>query len=278
MRSIRVYNELDSHIYWGNTHDHTLGTWRKLGSDHWRSKLGFPQVNPSLETTTLPFRMTHDARRKFVVVSGVLVFHVALLWALQSGLLKKAVELVVPVQMLSEFIEPPVPKVVPPPPAPAVPVKPSVTKPKTPSLPPAPQQLAIVDNTPAPDARSVEVSPPAPLAPITAPVVQTSSAPPAPPAPPRVELPSSNADYLQNPKPQYPPLSKRLGEQGQVIHSVLIGTDGLPVSAQLVKSSGFERLDQAALNAVMHWRYTPGKRNGVPTAMSFNVPINWVLE
>jgi protein TonB len=45
-----------------------------------------------------------------------------------------------------------------------------------------------------------------------------------------------------------------------------------------VKSSGFDRLDQAALIAVMRWRYTPGKRNGVPTAMSFNVPINWVLE
>ena len=93
-----------------------------------------------------------------------------------------------------------------------------------------------------------------------------------------MELPSSDADYLQNPKPQYPGLSKRLGEQGQVIHSVLIGTDGLPVSAQLVKSSGFDRLDQAAYTAVMRWRYVPGKRNGVPTAMSFNVPINWVLE
>jgi protein TonB len=28
----------------------------------------------------------------------------------------------------------------------------------------------------------------------------------------------------------------------------------------------------------MRWRYSPGKRNGVPTSMSFNVPINWVLE
>lgn len=69
-----------------------------------------------------------------------------------------------------------------------------------------------------------------------------------------------------------------MGEQGQVIHSVLIGADGLPVSARLVKSSGFDRLDEASFNAVMRWRYTPGKRHGVPTAMSFNVPINWVLE
>jgi protein TonB len=69
-----------------------------------------------------------------------------------------------------------------------------------------------------------------------------------------------------------------MGEQGQVVYSVLIGADGLPVSARLVKSSGFDRLDDASLSAVMRWRYTPGKRNGMPTAMPFNVPINWVLE
>lgn len=222
--------------------------------------------------------MAPQARRKLLVVVNVLLFHVAMLWALQSGLLNRAVELVVPVHMLSEFIEPPAPKVVPPPPEPATPAKPMVTQPKAPSRPPPPQPLAIVDNTPAPDARTVEVTSAAPLAPITAPVVQTSLTPPAPLAAPRVELPASDADYLQNPKPIYPSLSKRLGEQGQVVHSVLIGTDGLPVSAKLVKSSGFDRLDQAALSAVMRWRYTPGKRNGVPTAMSFNVPINWVLE
>lgn len=221
------------------------------------------------------FGMDPEAKRKLMVVANVLLFHVVMLWALQSGLLKRAVELVVPVHMLSEFIEPPAPKVVPPPPAPSTPVKPAVTQPKAPSLPPAPQPLAVVDNPPAPDARTVEATRPAPLAPIMVPVVQTS---PAPQASPRVELPSSDADYLQNPKPVYPPLSKRLGEQGQVVHSVLIGVDGLPVSAKLVKSSGFDRLDQAAFNAVMRWRYTPGKRNGVPTAMSFNVPIHWVLE
>jgi protein TonB len=118
----------------------------------------------------------------------------------------------------------------------------------------------------------------------TAAVVETSTAPLAPltpaarPAPAVVQMPSSDADYLRNPKPPYPALSRRLGEQGLVIHSVLIGVDGAAVSARLVKSSGFERLDQAAYQAVMRWRYTPGKRNGVPEAMTFNVPFNWVLE
>ena len=73
-------------------------------------------------------------------------------------------------------------------------------------------------------------------------------------------------------------MSRRLQEQGQVIHSVLIGADGLPINAKLVKSSGFDRLDEAAYKAVMRWRYVPGKINGVPTPMNYDVPIAWVLE
>jgi protein TonB len=99
-----------------------------------------------------------------------------------------------------------------------------------------------------------------------------------PPAPARVELPSSEADYLQNPKPAYPPISKRLGEQGKVVVRVLIGVDGTAQKAEIRQSSGYDRLDQAALATVQRWRYVPGKRAGVPEAMWFNVPINFVLE
>ncbi len=91
-------------------------------------------------------------------------------------------------------------------------------------------------------------------------------------------LPSSNADYLNNPKPVYPAMSKRLGEQGKTIVRVLIGVDGLPRSATIRQSSGYERLDEAARTAVMSWRYVPGKRNGVVEPMEFNVPVNWVLN
>ena len=138
---------------------------------------------------------------------------------------------------------------------------------------------AVADATPAPNAPVGVLMPPAPLAAVTAVAVVSAPEPvAAAPAPPKMELPSSDADYLQNPRPVYPPMSKRLGEQGQAIHSVLIGTDGLPQGARLIKSSGFDRLDQAAYNAVMSWRYVPGKRNGLATAMSYNAPITWVLE
>jgi protein TonB len=93
-----------------------------------------------------------------------------------------------------------------------------------------------------------------------------------------VELPSSVADYLNNPPPPYPALSKRLREEGKVVVRVLIGIDGLPKEAKVVQSSGYERLDNAAYNAVMGWRYVPGKRGGVPAAMHFDVPLIFELK
>ncbi len=93
-----------------------------------------------------------------------------------------------------------------------------------------------------------------------------------------MELPSSKADYLHNPPPEYPRLSKRLGEQGKVVVRVLIGPDGAPQKVELQTSSGFERLDKSAMDAAMRWRYVPGKRGGVAEAMWYQVPIQFTLE
>lgn len=219
-------------------------------------------------------------RRNVIIAGGVLVLHVLVLWAMQTGLLRRAVEIVVPASVLSEIIEPPRPRVEPPPAPPPPPVKRPVVPAPT-AAAPAPQPVAIADPTPAPRAPTGVVAPPAPLPPITAPVVNAPPAPPAPapaPAPPKIELPSSDAAHLQN-SLVYPPLSKRRGEQGRVVVYALIGTDGRAKEARVTRSSGFERLDQAALNAVLRdWRFVPGKRGGVPEAMWFNVPINFVLE
>jgi protein TonB len=214
-------------------------------------------------------------QRNLVIAASVLLLHGVALWALQSGLVRRVVETVVAVEVIAQFIEPPRPNIKPPPPPPTVP-KP-VSQPvvqKTATLPPPPVPLAINDPTPAPNAPTGVVASPAPLPPIAAPVAAT----PAPVAPPKVELPSSDADYLQNPKAAYPPMSKRLNEQGKVVVRVLIGVDGNAKQVEIRQSSGFERLDQAALTTVQSWRYVPGKRGGVPEAMWFNVPINFVLE
>ena len=220
--------------------------------------------------------------RNTAIVISVLSLHVMALWASQSGLLRRAVDVLVPVEMLTEFIEPPAPKETPQPPKPPEPVAQPTVNIKAPTPPPPLQLMAIPDPTPSINAPVGVLTPQPPAPPIAAPVATVpepapASAPP-PPALTRVELPSTDADYLQNPRPVYPAISKRLGEQGQVIHSVLIGVDGLPISARLVKSSGFDRLDAAAYATVMSWRYVPGKRGGVVAQMSYNAPINWVLE
>ena len=218
--------------------------------------------------------------RTVIVTIVVIAFHAVALWLLQTGLLRRAVEMVVPAEVIAEFVEPPRPKDTPPPPPPPPP-EPHPVKPQTVTA--APQPVAIADPTPAPNAPVGIVEPPkAALPPVAAPVAPAPpapvTAPAAPPAPPRIELPSSDADYLQNPKPPYPPMSKRLNEQGTVVMRVLIGADGQPQKAEIRKSSGFERLDRSAAETVMKWRYVPGKRAGVAEAMWFNVPINFVLE
>ncbi|MDP2261758.1 MAG: energy transducer TonB [Hydrogenophaga sp.] len=222
-------------------------------------------------------------RRRLYIVTAVIGFHVLGLWALQSGLLRRAAELVIPVQIIAELIEAPQPEVVPVPPSPPVPPAPAPPRAvaaKTPRpAPPAAQPIAIAEPTPMANAPTGVTAPePVPVT-ASAPAAEASvPAPPAPPAQPRVELPSSSADYLNNPRPPYPPLSKRLGEQGRVVVRVFIDASGSATQAEIRTSSGYDRLDQTALQTVLRWRYVPGKRNGVAEAMWFNVPISFVLE
>ena len=210
------------------------------------------------------------ARRNTLIAASVVLFHVAALWALQTGLLRRAVEVIVPAEILSEFVEPAIPRTPQPAPAPVPKVKMApIPAPRAPT----PEPQVVTEPTPAPNAPVVAAT----AVPTPAPVAEAAPAA-APAAPPRVDLPSSDAQYLQNPKPAYPAISKRLGEQGKVVVRVLIGPDGTAQKAEIRQSSGYERLDQAALNTVLAWRYVPGKRGGVPEAMWFNVPINFVLE
>ena len=208
------------------------------------------------------------------VVGAVIVLHLLGLWALQAGLLHRVVSWVVPVMAISDAIDVPPPPPVKPLPAPApVPAPRAVTPPVT----PAPEMPLAVPAA-SPPAATAPVGTPA-TSPVQNPAPVVAASVNATPAPsPKIALPSTQADYLNNPKPAYPALSRRLGEQGRAVVRVLIGADGLPQKAELHTSSGFERLDRAALDTVMRWRYVPGKRGDVPEAMWFNVPLNFVLE
>ncbi|PNG55939.1 hypothetical protein WDL1CHR_01276 [Variovorax sp. WDL1] len=93
-----------------------------------------------------------------------------------------------------------------------------------------------------------------------------------------MQLPSADAQYAQSCKPNYPAMSKRLGEQGKVIVKVVVGADGLPKQADIRKSSGFDRLDEAARETMLRCRFSPGKVGGVAQTMSYDAPVNFVLN
>jgi periplasmic protein TonB len=111
----------------------------------------------------------------------------------------------------------------------------------------------------------------------------TLQAPPSTPAksamvPPKIELPSATAAYLSNPPPPYPAASKRLKETGSVLLRVWVTAEGAASQVELRQTSGYDRLDDAAIAAVRQWKFVPGQRNGVATAMWVNVPVTFELR
>jgi len=78
--------------------------------------------------------------------------------------------------------------------------------------------------------------------------------------------------------PQYPERSEEKGEEGTVVFRFLVGTDGVVQSAQLVRSSGFDRLDNAAKEAFMKCKFTPGTVDGVPQSSWIKQPYTWRLK
>lgn len=87
-----------------------------------------------------------------------------------------------------------------------------------------------------------------------------------------------DADYLDNPRPPYPPLSRRSGEQGKVVLRVHVEANGLPSMVEVHTTSGFERLDKVAAATVKRWRFTPGRQGSTPVATRVDVPITFTLE
>lgn len=79
-------------------------------------------------------------------------------------------------------------------------------------------------------------------------------------------------------KPPYPEMSKMTGEAGNTLLEVLIGTDGVPVDAQVVETSGSIRLDEAARDHVKSvWRWAPPQRDCRPIQIRTRVEVVWNL-
>ena len=113
--------------------------------------------------------------------------------------------------------------------------------------------------------------------PAAAPPAPATDVAPAMPAP-AVTPVRFEAAYLHNPRPEYPPLSRRLGEEGKVLLRVRVSREGRPAAVDLEKSSNFARLDDAARSVVAHWRFVPARRGDEAIDATVIVPIVFRLE
>jgi periplasmic protein TonB len=95
---------------------------------------------------------------------------------------------------------------------------------------------------------------------------------------PAIEPPRFDMSYLNNPAPTYPPVSRRMKEQGRVLLRVLVSAAGSAENVEVRTSSGSDRLDRAAIDAVRHWRFAPAKRGNETIAAWALVPILFQLD
>ena len=210
--------------------------------------------------------------RRIGPLGAIILLHVAFFYALQSGLLRHAAEQVLPKEVMVSFItperapEPTPPKPQPPKPKTVPVVKKSVTPP-----PPVP----VVNTTPAPTAITAPPAPPAPPAPAE-PVAPAVTAPPAAPAVPKTM--TSGIEYLQAPQPEYPPVSRRMGEEGKTVLRVLVNEKGRPERVEVQKTSGSARLDEAARQAVLRAVFKPFIEDGKAVPAYAIVPIRFQLD
>ena len=184
-------------------------------------------------------------RKHLTGIGLVVLLHAVLLWAISSGLARQVVRMTentVEAVLMSEA----------PPPAPL----------PTPKTPPP--------KTPAPP-------PPAPTS--TAPAITQTTAPPAAaPTAPAIRTGAVIQPGAHCAKPDYPSASRRLEEEGTVTLKFLIGTDGKVLQADIEKSSGFTRLDEAARNALSKCQFRPGTVDGKPEQSWANIKYTWRLE
>jgi protein TonB len=101
------------------------------------------------------------------------------------------------------------------------------------------------------------------------------TAPPAPTGP--VNVGDLSSKMVKLVAPRYPVESRRRKEQGTVYLLVMLDTDGAVADLRVTRSSGHERLDRAALDAVRKWRWSPTIRNGEAVPVQGTVDIPFIL-
>ncbi|TEV44843.1 energy transducer TonB [Burkholderia cepacia] len=162
------------------------------------------------------------------------------------------------------------------------PTPPKPTPRVKPKVEPKPVQKAVP--TPQPVAQAPSPTPaPAVVDPTPAPAAPAPAAPAAAPGPARetmqVSAPKNVTALSCNfVKPAYPTMSKRRGETGTAYVHFIIGVTGKIESVQLQKSSGYPRLDEAALEATRASTCPPYIENGQAIRAAHTLPFNFTLD
>lgn len=188
--------------------------------------------------------------RRGLVFLFIVLLHAGFFWALASGMSHRIVEVVLGPIETRMIEEAPKPEDEPPPPPPKIETPP-------PFVPPPEVAIEIpMDAAPTTAIRQTTTQ---------APVAQP---PPAPPAP-AVKATAPRSDPRRPlTQPEYPPSSRRAGETGTVILEVYVLENGRAGDVRVKQSSGFPKLDEAAVREVKRsWRLVPGTENGKPVPM-----------
>ena len=194
----------------------------------------------------------------------VIALHAAALYGLwQHRLIPSPQEAMT---LFVNFIAPPAPE------KKEEPKRPPPPKPK-PIEKPQPRQIVAETRVIAP---TDYIAPPPPEKPAPEPVIQ---APPMPlPSGPIALSSELSVACPERSAPAYPAQSRRLGETGVVVLRVELGESGNVALARVDRSSGYPRLDEAALSAVRTWRCLPATRNGQPVRAVAQQPFNFILN
>lgn len=89
--------------------------------------------------------------------------------------------------------------------------------------------------------------------------------------------PIKPARPISNPNPMYPPDAVQQRLEGRVVLSVTIAVSGSVTKVTVAESCGHQSLDQAALDAVRRWRFSPATRDGKPVEWTARLPIRFRL-
>jgi protein TonB len=109
-----------------------------------------------------------------------------------------------------------------------------------------------------------------------APVAVQAPEPPRPSGPVRVADLPVTPRKLNDVRPFYPDIARAARKEGTVILEAVLDTTGRVTQLRVIKSEPL--LDQAAVDAVKQWRYTPSLYGGRPVSVLMTITVRFMLQ